>query len=109
MSELQAFYGGTPKAWLSDTPIAVLRAFYAMMPRLQARKRLEAIEDLMLASGGYSQRTAQRLFDALERKANETVDRAARPASRSPDPAALAAMGVSVRVVNPKAAEAPDG
>src|SRR5512139_404025 len=42
LARLQRFYGGEPEAWLTRVPVALIRAYARMLPRLRAA---EAIHD----------------------------------------------------------------
>lgn len=88
LPRLVRFYGGTPLAWLSETPVAVLRAHVVMLDRMTAEECVRAatvhnvrIRDVSRAWG-------------LWRKASQPAG-ATRPAG----PADLAAMGIKARVV----------
>ena len=71
-----------------------------MMPRLQAEETLARAEATALGAGTLEASAAGRLASELRRRARGGDG----PAGRRADPAALAAIGIGVTVVDPKAA-----
>ena len=79
-------------------PFALVTAFIAMLPRLRAEEQLERIEAAQLGAGLVEEKDARRTVRALEREALGGRRLRANPA---PDMAALAAMGIGMRVTEP--------
>ena len=91
LPKLSRFYGGTPTEWL-HCPLPLLRAYSAMLPRLQAEETLRQVF-VARASQPQSkqgQRAASRALRKLERQASGRVK--APPPSRQ----ALVAAGIGV-------------
>lgn len=90
---LQRFFGGDPAWWLYEAPGALVRAFMAMLPRLDAEEALGRASVQALGSGSMKKRDAMKLERQLRRAANGGASvRAARPST-----AQLAMMGIGVR------------
>lgn len=66
---LQAFYGGAPMAWLS-MPVALLRAYVVMLPRLVAESSLRGLGVALVASGNMRKGDAQGLIGEWQRAAD---------------------------------------
>lgn len=100
MPELQRFYGGDPMAWLATMPIAVVRAYQAMLPRLEAQESLTAAQRTSVGTGRYKPEEAQRLIRAWQRR---SVSETSTPAAALADPAAqgsgLGRMGIAAHRV----------
>ena len=77
-----------------QAPIAMVRAYAAMMPRLQAQETLDAARSVSLGAGTLKDADRRQLVHRLELQAHPpgTGRRRAAPA----DPRALAMMGISV-------------
>jgi hypothetical protein len=86
--------------------VALLHAFDAMRPRLQAEELLAQIEAAQLGSGQCEQDDARRRVRALEREALGDGGREVAPQISSD---ALAAVGVGVRLVGADGLELADG
>src|SRR5690606_22209279 len=93
LPRLQRFYGGTPRQWLEDTPVALVRAHLRMMRRIEAEERLAAIADRAAAAATMPQADRTRHAGRLKRAASGAEQ--ARPARASA--ATLAGMGIGVR------------
>jgi len=78
-------------------PIALLKSYAAMLPRLQAEEQLARIRAGALASGVGEKRDRDRALAALERQAKGP---AARSKPKKASPADLAAMGIAVRMAD---------
>ena len=79
-------------------PYALVKAFIAMLPRLQAEEQLAAIESAQLGGGLVEQKDMQRRVHALEREA--LGGRRPRQTA-APDPGALADMGIGMTLLEP--------
>jgi hypothetical protein len=75
-------------------PIALLKAYAAMLPRLEAEEQLGRIHAGALAFGGGEKRDRERALAQLERQAKGP---AARKNPKKANPADLAAMGIAIR------------
>lgn len=75
-------------------PIALIKGYAAMLPRLQAEEQLARIGATALGMGGGEKRDRDRAIAALEKQARGPV--AKRP--KKARPADLAAMGIALRV-----------
>ena len=95
MPRLQRFYGGDPRFWLDEAPVAIVRAYAAMLPRLEAEEALRGWGLAMLGAGRVSAAAARRKERELMRAAH---GRAARPARATPQ--AMAMMGIAVEIVD---------
>jgi len=73
-----------------------------MMPRLQAEDSLRRAEATALGSGALEASAARRLASELQRQARGEEGLGAGRLNRA-DPAALAAIGIGVTVVEPRA------
>ena len=79
---------------MTTVPVAMVRSYLAMIPRLAAEETLDASTSVALGSG--TLKDAQRVQDDLLRAA-----RAGRKVARvKPSPAALAMMGIKVERAN---------
>lgn len=94
MARLQRFYGGDPRQWLETMPIAMVSAYAAMLPRLEAEETLNAWGTGSLAAGRVKPAEARRLRAQLQRAA----DAGQKPAAQA-SPQALAMMGIAVEIV----------
>lgn len=91
LPRLSRFYGGTPSDWL-DCPLPLLRAYAAMMPRLQAEEALRQVmlQRLARPQSKQAQRAADRAVRKLERQASGQSKLPPAP------PAKLIAAGINV-------------
>lgn len=78
-------------------PIALLKAYAAMLPRLEAEEQLGRIHAGALAFGGGEKRDRERAIAALERQARGPQ---AKRKPQKANPADLAVMGIAVRMSN---------
>lgn len=82
--------------WLERTPSAVVTAYVAMLPRLEAEESLLTANRISMGGGQLKPDVAAR----IERHWHDQITpRAETPAPRRPDPAALRALGFAVRKV----------
>ncbi|MEZ5790509.1 MAG: hypothetical protein R3D34_06870 [Nitratireductor sp.] len=103
MARLQRFYGGNPRDWLETLPLALVRAFARMLPRLEAEETLRNWGTGSLAAGLVKPHEARRLRSQLSRAAG---------GNRKPVPATpqgLAMIGVAVTIVGPDGKEPSHG
>lgn len=82
IARLQVFYGGSPMDWFR-TPLCVLRAFIAAMPRLRAERSLERVGETLIGTGNMEKRYAERTLSAWEREASGPTDWQGSPLVRS--------------------------
>lgn len=75
-----------------------------MMPRLAAEESLALVEATALGSATLERSAARRLVSELQRRAQGAEGGPPSPRLRRADPAALAAIGIGVTVVDRKAA-----
>lgn len=75
-------------------PIALLKAYAAMLPRLDAEEQLSRVHAGALAFGGGEKRERESAIGALERQAKGPRGKA-KPVKANP--ADLAAMGIAVK------------
>lgn len=66
---LQRFYGGAQEAWWV-MPVALLRSYVLMLPRLRAEVALQAVSETMIGTGSMEKRHAERALNAWERDAD---------------------------------------
>lgn len=85
--------------------MVLVNAYSMMLPRLQAEEALNASGTIGLAIGNLPRITARGLLASLKRQARGLFQR--REKRQPPNPAALAAMGVTV--VNAPAKDHHDG
>ncbi len=86
--------------------MALIKAYSAMLPRLEAGERKARISDAMVtARMGLSERDATRLLDDLDRAEAGTA--ASRPRGKPATPQMLAAMGIGIRSQQTPPQEAP--
>lgn len=78
--------------------MALVSAYVAMMPRLQAQEQLARVRAGGLAFGGYAQADAAAMLGELKRQAAGGAD-AATGRARKVGPAEMAAAGIGVTVV----------
>jgi hypothetical protein len=79
----------------------MIRAYVAMLPRIEAQERLAQINAIALASGNLEPADRRRTLDDLVRKAEGGTRRARKAA-----PGDLKGMGIGVRIVPAKSVEA---
>lgn len=72
--------------------MALVRAFVAMLPRLDASERLAAINDRALAFGSFDKDTASKMLDRLQRVSGG--ERRRRSIKATPE--VLAGMGIRI-------------
>lgn len=72
--ELQRFYHGNPESWL-HVPIALLKAYIAMLPRLKKQEMFELYEVLTLAAPAPTSKKEQqqrkKIHDSLQKVARQ--------------------------------------
>lgn len=85
-------------------PVAMVRAYLTMLPRLQAEEAVAAAEAAALGAGLLKPADRRRILARLERQAAGGASSPAAPA----DPAILAAIGIAV-VAAPRARDINDG
>jgi hypothetical protein len=74
-SPASRFYGGPPGWWLAEAPIALVRALSAMLPRLQAEERLNAITDVAIGCRQHgAERAVRRHRRAPARRGDRTAE-----------------------------------
>lgn len=106
VAELLRFYGGAPMTWLAETPVAVLNACLAEIPRLRATEALEQASVVAVGSGSLKKDASQATLRAwrhlagLDRRPASTSTRQARPN--------LAGLGLGLRKV-PRRKPVPHG
>lgn len=88
---LQRFYGGHPGWWLAEAPIALVRAFIRMLPRLDAEEQIAASSVHALGSGAMEKKDRERMLAALRKAAGGKRARA-----KKASVAELAVMGIGV-------------
>lgn len=66
---LQAFYGGSPDAWWV-MPVALLRSYLVMLPRLRAERALQAVSETMIGTGSMEKKHAQKTLKDWQREAS---------------------------------------
>jgi hypothetical protein len=84
VARLQRFYGGPPGWWLAEAPIALVRALSAMLPRLQAEERLNAITDGASLPARWSGASRADVLSALRKTRDRAAGRPRRTWRRSP-------------------------
>jgi hypothetical protein len=91
------FYGGTPLAWLRETPMGVIRAHVEMMPRLTAEEALLVTQATALGSRSIKLRasTARTILLRWDRAARSRR----RGASARATPGHLQAIGIACTVI----------
>lgn len=77
--------------WLREVPGALVRAYVAMLPRLEAQEQLAAISAAALGSGHVKTNDARRAIAKLERQAQGGRRKAVKAT-----PQVLAGMGIAV-------------
>lgn len=80
---------------MRTVPVALLKAYAAMLPRLEAEEQLRRIEAGALAFGGGEKRDRERAIAKLERQAKGPK---ARQRPKQASASDLAMMGIAVRI-----------
>lgn len=70
---LQAFYGGAQEAWW-HMPVALLRSYVTMLPRLRAERALGAVSETMIGTGSMRKQDAERALREWRREAEGPRD-----------------------------------
>lgn len=87
--------------WLAETPVSVVQACMAMLPRLEAQESLQAANRYKVGSG----KLPKEQHDALAREWEQQAH-AGRPKPKA-DPSVLAAHGFAIRRVKGKKRSKP--
>lgn len=91
-ARLARFYGGTPKAWLMETPVAIVHASLSALPRLSAEESFLAATRTGVGSGSLPTDTAQQITAEW----GQALERAGRAARHRPTASDLAAIGIEM-------------
>lgn len=94
MAKLQQFYGSTPMTWLEQTPMAVIRALLQMLPKLEADQQLINIQNVGVGNGNYDRTSMNRIMNNLSKVSTGNIPQSKN--RKRPQPAVMAAMGISV-------------
>lgn len=95
IARLSRFYPGiSPIDWLERTPVAVLRAYLVMIPRLSGEESVRAANVVAVGSGTLERDDRRSLVASWTNH-----QRRDRRDTAPTDPTALASVGIGVRVV----------
>lgn len=88
---LVRIYGGTPRTWISETPIAYVRCCVAMLPRLQAEEQIAHTEAVSLGTGSLPRDVSRAISTRLHTQAFGAASQARAVKAKPQD---LAGLGI---------------
>ena len=65
------YYGGEPWTWLAVTPLALVRAHVAMLPRLRAEESMRLAEATAVGAGTLTREASRDIVRQWEREASD--------------------------------------